>query len=431
MLRGKPVGVCASLHETSCLIAASKEAKALGIKTGTLVYKAKKLCPKIILLRATPAKYREVNRHINRIFADYTDRVETYSIDESFLDLSFCSSPSIGEVRRGRDKALLSTTPSPSYSRRGIVNPLQIGAEIKKRIKQEVGEWLTCSIGIAPNKFMAKLAADLQKPDGLSIVWRENLPEVYKDKKLTDLWGIASGWERRLARLGILSPLQLLGYPVQNLISVFGKPGFYIWQRVNGLEVDEIRNWKLEISSQNPISDFEFPISDGPKSFGHSWVLNFRTTDKERLKPVILRLAEKAARRMREEGFQAYGIGLSITLVDGIKFGRPKPLNHAVDTGLGLYYEALKIWEPWKFEKEVMHIAVRFFNLVKYSRQLELNYGLRITNWNNPQFAIRNKPIPLVQYLDTINNKYGEFTIRSGLLTKTQDYTPDAIAFGR
>src|SRR3989338_3494860 len=87
-LRGKPVGVCASLHQTSCLIAASKEAKALGIKTGTLVYQAKKICPKIILLPSEPEKYREVNRRIVKIFRDYTDRLEVYSIDEAFLEFS-------------------------------------------------------------------------------------------------------------------------------------------------------------------------------------------------------------------------------------------------------------------------------------------------------------------------------------------------------
>src|SRR3989344_9096994 len=78
-LRGRPLGVCASVHPTSCIIAASKEAKALGIKTGTLVYKAKKICPEIILMQAEPEKYREVNRRMVKIFSDYTDRMEVYS----------------------------------------------------------------------------------------------------------------------------------------------------------------------------------------------------------------------------------------------------------------------------------------------------------------------------------------------------------------
>ncbi len=369
-LRNKPLGVCASLHETSCLIAASKEAKALGVKTGTLIYKAKKICPKIILLQAEPEKYREVNRQINRIFSDYTNTLESYSIDESFLDLKHAAA-----------------------------NPLTIGADIKKRIKSEVGEWLTCSVGIGSNKFLAKLAADLQKPDGLSVVWKEQLTEIYKRKKFSDLWGLAHGWTKRLNSLGIAGPLELLNYPVQNLIAAFGKPGFFIWERVNGLEKDEIKS-----------------IEDLPKSFGHSWVLNFRTTNKQKLKIVIMRLSEKAARRMRKQGFVAHAMYLSVTLVNGHTFHRSKKLRFAIETGYELYEEALKIWAPWNFEAEIMHIAVGFTNLMFKVNQLSL-------------FPQSSKG--LIPTLDRINDKYGEFTIRSGLLTNTTSFAPDAIAFGK
>src|SRR3989338_4444988 len=97
---------------------------------------------------------------------------------------------------------------------------------------------------------MAKLAADMsagggsafggENSDNLAIIWQSSLPAIYKTKKLSDLWGISRGWTRRLEKLGITSPLQVLSYPVQNLIAVFGKPGYFIWQRINGLETDEI-----------------------------------------------------------------------------------------------------------------------------------------------------------------------------------------------
>ncbi len=367
-LRGKPVGVCASLHKTSCVIATSKEAKALGIKTGTSIYKAQQIYPDIVLLHSEPEKYRQVNREINKIFRDYTKNVQVYSIDESFLDMH------------------------------GL-NPLLVGAEIKRRIKEEVGEWLTCSVGIGPNKFISKLAADMQKPDGLTVVWRENLPDIYKYKKFSDLWGLSRGWTKRLNSMGINGPSQLLNYPVANLISTFGKPGFYIWQRVSGLEVDEI---KAE--------------EDLPKSFGHSWVLNFRTKDKNRLKVVIMRLAEKAARRMRREGFIAFGIYLSVSLANGNGYHKSRKLQWAVETGLSLYEEAMKIWSSWKFEDNVMHIAVGFTNLKLKTNQLAL---------------FPEKLGQLTPTLDRINDKYGEFAIRSALLTTTSDYAPDSIAFGK
>jgi DNA polymerase IV len=410
-LRGRPVGVVASLVPTSCIIAASKEAKKLGVKTGTLVYQAQKLIPNIVLIKQDPDKYRQVNRRIGKIIGQYSDCVENYSIDEWFIQMS-----DLGF--RIKDK---------------MQNPLLIAIEIKQRIRKEVGEWLTCSVGIAPNKFMAKLASDMNKPDGLTVVWRENLPEIYKHKKLSDLWGIARGWEDRLSGLGIVSPQQLLGYSVQNLISVFGKPGFYIWQRVNGLEEDVItgygsaaRNGKRYTSDEpNHSAESRYeqrrPLTpdDHPQSFGHSWVLNFRTTDKSRLGTVVLRLAEKAARRMRRSGYMAHGIYIRIRLVNGVSFSRVKKLKYTVSTGLELYQQVLTIWNPWEFKADIMHIAVGFHSLVDRVDQLELPYR-------------SDRPAKsLIVWLDAINNKYGEFTIQSALITKTKSYAPDAIAFGK
>ncbi len=369
-LRGIPCGVGPALHEGNCLIGTSREAKALGIKNGISTYQARKIYPGIVVLRAEPQKYREVSKQVNRIFSDYTDKVEPYSIDESFLDF-----------RDSKD------------------NLLHVGAEIKRRIRSEIGEWLTCSVGLAPNKFMAKLAADLKKPDGLSVIWRENLPEVYAHVKFSDLWGIGRGWTKRMERLGILSPLDLMNYPVANLMQLFGKPGFYLWQRVNGFEVEET----------------EASIAD-QKSFGNSWVLNFRTTDKAKLQPVVLRLAEKAARRMRSEGFAANGIYFHLRLASHESLGSSRRLGFQIETGQELYDEAMKMWANWKFNSAVMHVAVGFISLAPKVSQLSF--------WDQ-------KENRLTGVLDKINDKYGEFTVRPGLLTKTQDFAPDSIAFGK
>ncbi len=399
--RGIPLAVGNSIHSTSCLIGTSKEAKKIGIETGTVVYKAQKIYPKIVVVQSDPDKYRAVNHRMNKIFQDYTDMMEPYSIDESFLDLSDSK-----------------------------ISPLIVGAEIKQRIKEEVGEWLTCNVGIGENKFLAKLASDMQKPDGLSILWRSQLREVYKYKRLSDLWGIGRGWTKRLARLNITNPGQLLDYPVQNLISLFGKPGFEIWERVNGLEVDVISSDYPSpltgedvtiVTDEGEILAYPSPGAShhplpSPKSFGHSWVLNFRTTNKEKLKTVILHLAEKAARRMRSEGFVASCMYLSVMLTDGNYFHRSKKLRFQIETGLELYQEAVKIWGEWEFYLEVQHIAVGFTHLAPKVKQL-------------PLFA--DKEGGLTPVLDKINDKYGEFAIRSGLLTQTQSYAPDAIAFGK
>jgi DNA polymerase IV len=208
---------------------------------------------------------------------------------------------------------------------------------------------------------------------------------------------VARGWTNRLNRLGLVSPLEVLNYPVANMIAAFGKPGFYIWQRINGLEIDEIS------SNEDP-----------PKSFGHSWVLNFRSKNKELIAPVVMRLAEKAARRMRHEDFKARGIYLSISMADGSGYHQSKKLNYEVESGTDLYQQALNMWKNWNFHSEVSHVAVGFFSLSQRSEQLQL-FGQGVRDLNDS--------------IDRINDKYGEFTIRPGLLTNTQDYAPDAIAF--
>ena len=407
-LRGRVIGVGNSTGPTSCLVGTSREAKALGIKNGISLAQARRICPEIIVLRAEPEKYREVCRRLNAIYRDYTDRVEAYSIDESFLEIS---------------------------------NALQVSAEIKRRIRQEVGEWLTCSIGVASNKFLAKLASDMQKPDGLTMIYTSQLPEIYKTLKLSDLWGIGQGWTNRLVRLGIRTPNELMNYPVANLMAAFGKPGYYIWQRINGLETDRISDDKLQISN---------------KSFGHSWVLSFRTTDKEKLKPVVLRLAEKAARRMRAENLSAHGIYLTIRLTSGECLGKSQRLSEPIDTGLEFYGHALRLWASWVFKAEVAHIACGFTFLSPRVRQLGLfNYPTRryaapsperggngyLTRSVRQQLSLLSGETDpdkvgiergsLTECLDSINNKYGEWTIRSGLITNGQDYAPDSIAFGK
>jgi len=371
--RGRPIGVCGSLHRGSSLIAASKEAKVLGIGTGTPNWKARQVCPDIIMVQAEPAKYRQVNRMFNRILEDYSDRIEHYSIDESFLDL--------------RDSA---------------ANPLAMAAEIKRRIRAEVGEYITCSVGLGQNRFLSKMASGLQKPDGLTVIWRSQLKEVYKKLGFRDLWGLNRGWERRLNQLGMSGPADLLDYPLANIVAAYGKPGYYIWNRVNGLEVDEIATSGQE--------------EEAPKSFGHSWVLNFRSREKLRIEPVIMRLAEKAARRMRRGGFKARGVYVTISEASGRYHHQSKRLQYDVTTGTDLYQQAKVIWKDWEFLSEVSKVAVGFFDLVSHQEQPPLfGHGDRELN----------------ESIDTINDKYGEFTIRSGLLAETADYAPDAIAFGK
>ena len=178
-LRSKPVAVAAFDSPSGCIIAPSIEAKKLGIRVGMKVKDGKMVYRDLIVLTPDPNKYRTVNLALKKILSDYTDKLTPASIDEFILDLEDC----------------------PALER-GIFN---IAREIKKRIRDEIGEYLTVSCGIAPNRFLAKTAASLHKPDGLDMIDKTNFRKIYSNLKLTDLCGIKVRNAIRLANFGIFT----------------------------------------------------------------------------------------------------------------------------------------------------------------------------------------------------------------------------------
>src|SRR3990167_7281918 len=160
-LRGKPLAVAAYTSPAGCIVAPSVEAKRYGIKTGMRVKDGKMLCPSLLVVSPDPWKYRNVHLSLRGIISDYTNDFHPKSIDEFVLNLE--GYPALGK---------------------GMKN---VAKEIKQRIKKEVGEWITVSVGIAPNRYLAKLAAGLKKPDGLEEIRKGNFERIYKELELTDL----------------------------------------------------------------------------------------------------------------------------------------------------------------------------------------------------------------------------------------------------
>lgn len=375
-LRNKPVGVCAYLSERGCIIAASKEAKKFGIKTGTLVYEAKKLYPKIFLMENNPDKYRSTTEKIFSIFADYSDMVEPYSIDEAFIDLTGFGY----DFQKGK----------------------QLAKEIKKRIRNEVGEWLTCSVGVSETRFLAKLASELKKPDGLTLLPKTGIDKVLAKMQLTDVWGINFRLERHLKLLGIYNPLQLKNYPVTNLMQVFGLPGYYLWANLNGIEIEKVKN-------QEQVR---------PKSIGHSYCIPKWTTDLSYLRKVIMKLCEKTGRRLRANNLEAHAIMAGLGYVEGggiHKIKRtPEPLFHTPK----IFYYADKILFSKPLYAKVRFLAVSVTGLKNFSNQLNLFE-------NDKLIKLRKQAV----FLDKINDKYGDYTIFPGRMWESEDMAKDRIGF--
>ncbi|MDZ4844940.1 MAG: hypothetical protein SH857_05250 [Chitinophagales bacterium] len=219
-LRGRPVGVCVYTGKYGCVIAPSIEAKQKGVKTGMRLNEAMQLCPELVPLETNPARYREFHIAFIGVLKKYTDEVIPKSIDEAVMNLT--------------------------SSRLLYKNPVELAKKIKQDIKDKVGDWLTCSIGIAPNAFLAKLGSDLQKPDGLVIITPSNIDEVLSKLRLTDLPGIAAGMALRLELGGIHTPLQLRHTPPDKLKRICKSVvGLHWHYRLNFAEVDTMtRDYK-------------------------------------------------------------------------------------------------------------------------------------------------------------------------------------------
>ncbi len=381
-LRGRPVGVVATMSPNGCIIASSIEAKAKGIKTGFRIREAQQIDPNIILIPNDAAKYRTVTSGIMRIIQSYTEDIELYSIDEAFLDLT------------------------------GFVHSLDgaaaISEEIRQRITDEVGEWLRCSAGVAPTRWLSKFGSDTADKGKTLVLHQGNLATHLDPRRVTDAWGIAKRLERRLHLLNIYTLGDLRRYPVANLMTVFGILGYELWANVNGIEFATVQQQRL------------------PKSIGHSHVFAKRATSLEYPKAVLAKLCEKAGRRLRALDMEAHGLWLSYGLSDQAR----DQFGHSGGGG------ALSL--PWPIidTRDIFHLswkalindlpagalpnylAMTLFRLQPRSDQLEM--------WPRGK---KDAPA-LAQALDAVNNKYGDFTVTRGSFWGLNEHdVPDRIGF--
>lgn len=383
LLRGRPVGVCE--HLGGIIIAPSVEAKRLGIRLGTPVWEALKIFPQIVLLHTDPDKYRSITAKFMKILHDYSDDVEQYSIDEAFVDIT---ETCLGDF----SEALL------------------LGLEIKQRLRLGVGEWISSSIGIGPNKLVAKIAADLGEGDVNRIfaVRPYEVKDLYQRLKLTDVPGIGPRLERALNKLGIFSLRALADYPLANLLNQFGVWG-YVLHKLAKFEDDA-----LVISQEDP-----------PKSFGHAYTVPKALTKIEEIKKLMFKLSEKVGRRMRRHGASGsivhyFHSGPSvIARNEAISFSKQRKLREFINDG-----------------KDIFRVAYKFFLQGEISNGVKI-MGVSISGLkfdNNQDFLLEQyqRPLWLTKAMDKINDKYGEYTLqRAQMLTAPRQWVKDTVGFSR
>jgi DNA polymerase-4 len=387
-LRGKPLGVCAYLHPRGCVIAASVEAKEVGMKVGMSMREARELIPNAVFVQNDPPKYRAVTSRVYSILHELTDRMEHYSIDEAFLDLT-------GWYRDAAEASFA----------------LSI---VKRRIREEVGDWLRCSVGIAPTRFLAKTASDLKKPDGMTIITYENIDDILARLDLEDVCGIGPRMRRRIERLGYKTLLDLKNAPTENLIRAFGVNGFYLQARLQGADIDDI------------LADGE-RSEKTPKSVGHSYCVPDRVNREGNVEATLIRLIERAGRRMRGLGLLAQGIVVTVGIRVPVGAGGSihKRFAEPSDDSFTLVGVALDLLrELWK-HRPVNFLAVTLVNLTIPTRQER--FGLRIEGLREQMTPERRRAVSSA--VDTIRDRYGLNALVLGRMIDVGDEAPDRIGF--
>lgn len=372
-LRGKPIAVAAYTTPSGCILAPSVEAKRYGVQTGMRVKDGKALCPNLIVMLADPWKYRNVHLSLRRIMADYTADFNPKSIDEFVLNLA----------------------DYPAFSK----GMMTIGKEIKQRIKKEVGDWLTVSVGIAPNRFLAKVASSLKKPDGLEEINKDNFLGVYKNLELTDLPYIKARNAARLGSVGIFSVLDFYHSPIWKLKAAFESIlGYYWYVRLHGYEIDDVQF--------------------GRRSYGNSYALPKPLVTPEELAPILAKLVTKMGARLRRAGYKAQGIHLAISYRDGSFWHKGLTLVKVLFDSRDIYKEAYKIMSKSPYKKPVRDLSVSAFSLLKCGQtQLEL-------------FEDIERKERLVWAVDEVNERWGDYVITPARMLSADNAVPDRIAFG-
>ena len=366
-LRGRPMAVIGSKHR-GVILSPSYEARAFGVKTGMTYFEAKKRCPGIVFAEADPARYTHACEQLIEIWSGFTPLVELFSIDEAFLDVTGC-------------EALFG-------------DPVRIAVLIKERIWAEMG--LTCSIGVGPNKLLAKLGSDMQKPDGLVLIEPEDVDAVLEDLPVKEICGIGPHLTQHLAAMGIRTCGELRSAPLRRLVARFGIVGERLLDMARGIDDD-------------PVVAQEAQAAEVSKSMGHSMTFDEDCADRAQLERHLLQLSEKVGRRLRRGLYTGRTVTLTLRYADFQTFSRQRRLQHAMNHGLDIYAAAAALLREIPLEQPVRLVGVSVSSLERNVEQM-------------PLFAEERKRKFIAEAMDEINDRYGSFTVTWGTLADRFDH---------
>ncbi|MBT4857495.1 DNA polymerase IV [Candidatus Uhrbacteria bacterium] len=355
-LRGKAVAVGGkgrgSQLERTVITTASRQAKDIGIKTAMSSIEAKRLVPNLKIVSGDPKKYSEITKRFLSILKRHCDVVEQFSTDEAFGELTYAAGDYFGAT--------------------------MIAQIIRAEIAEECGEYCTVSIGIAPNKLVAKLACESQKPNGLTVIPPDKVSAFVATQPLSAICGIGPRIESRLANIGVTSVLTLRKISLENLRHEFKSYGDWLYAAARGIGDDVVVDGK-----------------EAPKTIGHSYTFPHDLVNDVEIQTNLLALCDKVTWRMRRDGFIAGKIGIYVRYQGFYGRGAQKNLSEPFMDGLELFSNAWKLLSTIRNKNlPIRLLGVRASGLIK-------------TNIPAHLFPKQNKVHKTLKALDTLQTRYG------------------------
>jgi DNA polymerase-4 len=357
-LRGKPVLVG---HDGArgVVSAASYEARKFGCRSAQPMAVAKRMCPVAIVMPVRMSRYRELSDQLFDILGDFSPLVEPVSVDEAFVDLT--------------------------GTQRLLGDSQKVARDIKKRIRKEMN--LTASTGLAFNKFLAKLASDLNKPDGYTVITRENLETTLDPLSISRIWGIGPKTAKSMENYGIRTIHDLKSKGVDWLRQHFGDAAEHFWQLASGIDDRAV-----------------IPESQA-KSIGHEETFGVDLIHLEEIKRNLLGLVESVGRRLRRHKLQAQTVTLKVRFGDFQTITRARTLPHPTDLTSELWAASLALLDKWAKDSfaPVRLIGMQAGSLMQASGQMLLFFDSNIEKQRSVDKAV-----------DAINDKFGTGTLSRG-----------------
>lgn len=360
-LKGKPVGVVTGAQRNGVVASVSYEARKYGVKAGMTTFKARDLCPKIILIPADAIKYAYISDSIMDYLKEKFEKVEVFSVDEAFIDVT------------------------------GVKNPLRTAKEIKDHIKKNFHTPLT--IGIGPSRVIAKMACEISKPDGLLEIKEDEILEKLGGLEVDEIPGIGERSGEALRSIGVRTIADLWKVDEDLLLRIFGIRG----------------KWFKDLAMGKDAGFFTL-LENGPplKSIGHSETFSRDIIDEEEIKNYTLYLCEKVGRRLRKHNLMGYGISVYIRYYDFTGNGISRKFEKPIFTTAEIYKRAISLLEHIREVKPARLIGVSVFAVVPMKMQLSIFYD-------------DQRQARLEMALDKINDIYGDFTVRRARLAGMQN----------